>query len=112
MNILPLGSLSVSGAPFSPATTENLVKIGVIFPIDSKTFAFVYFVTSWVTLKYPWAPLPLAWTTLYGILYRSKWASLSIKGKSEITNGPYSPAVTEFWLSSIGWPVEVVIIWG
>ncbi len=25
-----------------------------------------------------------------------------------MTTGPYSPAVTEFWLSSIGWPVEVV----
>jgi len=108
LNILPLGSLYVSGAPFSPATTENLVKTGVIFPIDSNTFAFVYFETSWVTLKKPCAPLPLAWTTLYGILSLSKWASLSIKWKSDITTGPYSPAVTEFWLSSTGCPVEVV----
>lgn len=48
---LPLGSRYVSGAPFYPATVENLVKMGVTFPTDSNTFALVYFVTSWVTLK-------------------------------------------------------------
>lgn len=40
--------------------------------------------------------------------YRSKAASLSIKGQSEIKTGPYSPAVREFWLSSMGIPVDVV----
>lgn len=87
--IIPLGSLSVSGAPFSPATVENLVKIGVIFPIVSNTFALVYFETSWVTLKNPWAAAPFAWTTLSGILSLSKCANLSIRWKSEITTGPY-----------------------
>jgi len=31
--IIPLGSLSVSCDPFSPATVENLAKIGVFFPM-------------------------------------------------------------------------------
>ena len=31
-----------------------------------------------------------------------------MRWKSLITTGPYSPAVTEFWLSSTGWPVDVV----
>ena len=110
--MLPLGSLHVSGAPLSPATVENLAKVGVTLPTESKTFALVYFETSWVTLKNPWAPAPLAWTTLSGILYRSKWASLSMRWKSEIATGPYSPAVTEFWLSSTGCPVDVVRTFG
>jgi hypothetical protein len=32
--------------PFYPATIENLLKIGVTFPIVSKTLAIVYLVTS------------------------------------------------------------------
>ena len=50
---VPLGSLSVSDDPFSPATVENRVKTGVFFPMDSKTLALVYLETSWVTSKYP-----------------------------------------------------------
>ena len=40
-NFLPLGSLSVSLAPFSPATVENLMKVGVFFPTPSKSLALV-----------------------------------------------------------------------
>lgn len=50
----------------------------------------------------------MAWTTLYGILYLSKWASLSMRWKSSRRIGPRVPAVSEFWLSSTGEPVEVV----
>lgn len=106
---VPLGSLSVSAAPFSPATVEKRRKTGVFFPMESKSLALVNLETSWVTSKYPWAAAPLAWTTRSGMRSRSKWASLSSRWKSEITRGPHSPAVTLFWLSSTGCPVEVVI---
>ena len=61
----------MSADPFYPATVENLVKIGVTFPIVLKTLAFVYLVTSCVTLKKAWAAPPFACTTL--------WDSLTIK---------------------------------
>ncbi len=89
MTAKPLGSRAVSAAPFSPATVDHLINVGVILPILSKTLAFVNEVTSFVTLKNPWAPVPLACTTLSGILSLSKWASLSIRWKSDITIGPY-----------------------
>ena len=55
----PLGSLSESAEPFSPATVENLIKTGVLFPKVSKNLALQYFVTSLVTSKYPHAPAPI-----------------------------------------------------
>ena len=48
--------LTVSAEPLSPATCENLTAIGVLFKILEKSFAFVYFVISCVTSKYPKAP--------------------------------------------------------
>ena len=63
---------------------------------------------SFVTTKTPWAPLPLAWTTLSGILSLSNFANLSIRWGSWIRTGPTYPAVMEFWLSSTGTPWEVV----
>jgi len=74
--------LSVSADPLSPPTVENLKKTGVLLPTVLKKLALVYLVTSLVTSKYPWAPDPLAWTTLSGILSLSKAAILSIKLKS------------------------------
>lgn len=56
----PLGSLTVSGAPLSPATVENLKKSGVFFPTLFKKLALVKAVTSSVTSKTPCAAEPLA----------------------------------------------------
>ena len=70
--------------------------------------ALQYLVTSFVTSKYPWAPEPLAWTTLSGIHSLSNLANLSIKWVSYIKIGPYSPPVNEFWWSTIGAPQDVL----
>lgn len=48
---VPLGSLSVSAAPFSPATVEKRTKTGVFFPMESKSLALVNLEISWVTSK-------------------------------------------------------------
>ena len=75
----PLGSLSVSALPFSGITVENLAKTGVYLPIVSNNLALQYLVISFVTTKTPWAPVPLACAALYGILYLSNFANLSIR---------------------------------
>ena len=53
----------MSAKPCSPATVEKRANIGVRLPTSPNSAAFVYSVTSLVTSKKPWAPLPLAWTT-------------------------------------------------
>lgn len=89
----PLGSLSVSAEPSSPPTVENQTKTGVSLPIWFKKFALQNLLKSLVTVNLPWAPAPLAWTTLSGIHSLSKFAILSIKWVSYNKTGPYSPAV-------------------
>ena len=48
---VPLGSLSVSDEPFSPATVEKRAKMGVFLPTEEKTQALVKRVRSCVTSK-------------------------------------------------------------
>lgn len=58
------------------------------------------------------SPAPLAWTTLSGILSRSKWAISSVKTTSWTSRGPLGPAVCRFSLSPMGWPPPVVRVSG
>lgn len=58
------------------------------------------------------SPAPLAWTTLSGILSRSKWAISSVKTTSWTSSGPLGPAVCRFSLSPMGWPPPVVRVSG
>ena len=65
MNLManPLPSLIVSAEPFEGPVVENLTNTSVYFPALN-TFAFVYRLMSLVTLNFPFAPVPLAWTIL------------------------------------------------
>ena len=63
---------------------------------------------SWVTVKVPKAPEPLACTTRSGMHSRLKWAIFSSRWKSCSRSGPRGPAVSEFWLSTTGMPSAVV----
>jgi hypothetical protein len=101
-------SRSASAAPRSPATVEKRRKRSVLLPTCEKIFAFVYFVMSWVTVKVPKAPEPLACIRRSGITSRSKWASFSRNQTSWSSIGPRGPAVSTFWLSTTGAPATVV----
>ena len=59
-------------------------------------------VMSWVTVKVPKAPDPLACMRRSGITSRSKWASFSRYQTSWSRTGPRGPAVMVFWLSTTG----------
>src|SRR3990172_6116327 len=63
---------------------------------------------SWVTVKVPYAPEPLACMRRSGITSRSKWASFSRNQTSCNSIGPRGPAVIAFWLSATGQPALVV----
>ena len=68
----------MSGLPRSPATVENLATISVLVP-GWNTAALVYWLTSWVTSKWPNAPPPLAWGCRSGMRSRLKLAICSIR---------------------------------
>src|SRR4030081_862770 len=59
---------------------------------------------SWVTVKVPWAPDPLACMRRSGITSRAKCASFSISQTSCNSAGPRGPAVWMFKLSVTGVP--------
>ena len=101
-------SRSASAAPRSPATVEKRANIGVFLPISEKILALLYLVMSWVTVKVPNAPAPLACIRRSGITSRSKWANFSINQMFCNNAGPRLPAVAMFWLSSTGAPNDVV----
>jgi len=104
----PRMSRSASAAPRSPATVEKRTKRSVFLPIFEKILARVYFVMSWVTVKVPKAPEPLACMRRSGMTSRSKWASFSRYQTSWSSTGPRGPAVMVFWLSTTGAPFLVV----
>src|SRR5450756_97584 len=104
----PRRSRSASAAPRSPATEEKRANMSVFLPTAEKIFAFVYLVMSWVTVKVPNAPEPLACMRRSGITSRSKWASFSRNQTSWSSIGPRGPAVITFWLSGTGAPPAVV----
>src|SRR4030081_1550634 len=62
---------------------------------------------SWVTVKAPWAPEPLACIRRSGITSRSKCASFSISQMSCSSVGPRGPAVMMLVLSATGAPVAL-----
>ena len=100
-------SRSASAAPRSPATVLKRTKRSVVLP-GSKTLARVYWVMSWVTVKVPNAPDPLACIRRSGITSRSKLASFSRYHTSCSSIGPRLPAVRESWLLGTGAPKLVV----
>src|SRR5690606_38754545 len=104
----PRISRSASAAPRSPATVEKRANISVCFPTSPKILALVYWEMSWVTVKVPNAPEPLACIRRSGMTSRSKLAIFSRNQKSCINNGPLGPAVCTFWLSGTGAPVCLV----
>src|ERR1700732_3475491 len=59
---------------------------------------------SWVTVKVPWAPEPLACIRRSGITSRAKWANFSISHTSCKSAGPRGPAVCMLRLSVTGVP--------
>src|SRR5258708_26956928 len=63
---------------------------------------------SWVTVKVPWAPQPLACMRRSGITSRSKCAIFSISQMSCSRAGPRGPAVRMLVLSATGAPVALV----
>src|ERR1700720_4194176 len=63
---------------------------------------------SWVTVKVPWAPQPLACMRRSGITSRSKCANFSISQISCSSAGPRRPAVMMLVLSATGEPVALV----
>src|SRR4029077_5248683 len=63
---------------------------------------------SWVTVKVPWAPQPLACMRRSGITSRSKCAIFSISQMSCSSAGPRGPAVRMLVLSATGAPVALV----
>ena len=74
----PRTSRSASAAPCSPATVDQRDSTSVCLPTSEKRSAQVYCVMSWVTVKVPCAPQPLACTTRSGMRSRFWWASFSI----------------------------------
>ena len=101
-------SRSASAAPRSPATVDMRLNNSVFLPICENSLARVYWVMSWVTVKVPYAPEPLACMRRSGITSRSKWASFSKNHTSCNNCGPRGPAVRTFWLSTTGAPPVVV----
>src|SRR5260370_5373134 len=99
---------SASAGPRSVGRVEKRGNICVFFPISEKIFALVYLVMSWVTVKVPKAPEPLACIRRSGITSRSKCAIFSRNQMFWSNAGPRSPAVAMFWLSSTGAPNAVV----
>jgi len=77
-------------------------------PTWEKIAARVYLVMSWVTVKVPNAPEPLACMRRSGITSRTKLASFSWSHTSCASSGPRGPAVRLFWLSGTGAPKSVV----
>src|SRR6202022_3914382 len=63
---------------------------------------------SWVTVKGPYAPQPLACMRRSGITSRSKCAIFSISQMSCSSAGPRGPAVMMLVLSATGAPVALV----
>src|SRR3990170_697900 len=104
----PRISRSASAAPRSPATVEKRTNASVFLPMAEKTLALVYLVMSWVPVKVPKAPDPLACIRRSGITSRSKWASFSRNHTSCNNMGPRGPAVITFWLSATGAPALLV----
>src|SRR3546814_2827198 len=101
-------SRSASAAPRSPATVVKRANISVFLPTFEKIAARVYFVMSWVTVKVPKAPEPLACMRRSGMTSRTKLASFSLSHTSCDSSGPCGPAVRLFWLSGTGAPNWVV----
>src|SRR5450830_1261203 len=101
-------SRSASAAPRSPATMEKRTNMSVFLPMAEKILALVYLVMSWVTVKLPNAPEPLAYIRRSGMTSRSKWPSFSRNQTSWSSIGPRGPAVIAFWLSGTGAPAAVV----
>src|SRR5471032_2876625 len=101
-------SRSASAAPRSPATVEKRMKMSVFLPTSENSAARVYLLMSWVTVKVPKAPEPLACMRRSGITSRAKWASFSRCQTSCSRTGPCGPAVWVFWLSTTGAPASVV----
>src|SRR5204863_511334 len=73
------------------------------------SLARVYLLMSWVTVKVPNAPEPLACMRRSGMISRLRLASFSSSHTSSISSGPRGPAVLLFWLSTTGAPKAVVI---
>ena len=109
----PLGSRAQSGEPDSPPTVENRAVTEHSFPSLLKISAKQRSSRGLVHLKTPCAPLPLAWTTLSGILSRSKWESKSIKWKSWSRRGPLVPprCVSYGWDTGSPLLVEYTVCW-
>src|SRR5690606_40261246 len=82
--------------PISPATVENRANISVCFPISLNILALVYCVMSWVTVKVPKAPDPLACIQIGRASCRERVAIFSRNQKSCINIGPLGPAVCTF----------------
>ena len=72
----PRGSRQVSGEPRSPATVEKRMTSSVFVP-GWKTAAFVYRLTSLLTVKVPKAPPPFACGCRSGMRSRLKLAICS-----------------------------------
>ena len=104
----PRISRSASAAPRSPATVEKRTNKSVCLPTSENTFAFVYLVMSFVTVKVPNAPDPFACIRRSGITSRAKWPNFSINHTSCINTGPRFPAVALLLLSGTGAPKAVV----
>lgn len=66
----PRASLIPSAPPISG---ENLEKSGVVFPISFRNLALVRWVISFVTVNFPCAATPFAWTKL--AKEKSQWVS-------------------------------------
>ena len=89
-------------------SVQTRYSVWYAFIYDFRVHTLQTSVISCVTSKYPNAPAPLAWTTLSGILSRSKWAISSMNVMSCSKIGPRGPAVRVLSLSSTGAPPLVV----
>ena len=101
-------SRSASAAPRSPATVVKRANISVFLPTSLKILARVYWVMSFVTVKVPNAPEPLACMRRSGITSRTKLASFSFSHTSCASSGPRGPAVRLLRLVGTGAPKSVV----
>ena len=101
-------SRSASAAPRSPATVVKRANISVFLPTSLKILARVYRVMSWVTVKAPKAPEPLACMRRSGTISRTKLASFSFSHTSCASSGPRGPAVMLSRLVTTGAPKSVV----
>src|SRR3546814_2716371 len=80
-------SRSASAAPRSPATVVKRANISVFLPTFEKIAARVYFVMSWVTVKVPKAPEPLACMRRSGLTSRRRLGSFWLAHRSWKTTG-------------------------